>query len=63
MSDTPHKFCICLLDPLDALRGRHKAKTLGYRSLITIFSGMMSRTLEAETNWSMFFWEKPNCHW
>lgn len=35
--------------------GRHKVKTLAYRSLLNIFTGMFSR--QKSCDWTMFFWE------
>ena len=41
---------------LDLLRGRHKVKSLAFRTLLNMFVPMFSRA--CQTDWSMFFWEK-----
>ena len=47
--------CLC------ELSGRHKCKTLGYRTLLSSFSSLFSRTLGPNGDWSMFFWENFGC--
>jgi len=35
--------------------GRHRSKTLGFRSLLTVFAPMFNRQMQ--TTWDIFFWE------
>lgn len=46
--------------PRAQLSGRHREKTLGYRSLLVAFRSMMSRTLRPDASWDMLFWENPS---
>ena len=40
------------------LRGRHRVKTLFYRSPLADFIKLFYRVVDSGTGWSMFYWEQ-----
>lgn len=44
------------------VRGRHRIKTMGFRSLLNPFSQLFQRQLSPNASWEMFFWEILRLH-
>lgn len=57
---SPHQHGVPIRRVRQWAVGRHKVKTLGFRTLLNIFTGIFTRAKACD--WKIFFWEKLDKH-